>query len=115
LVTDDNRLVLLDLGMVARVAPEMQDSLIKLLLAISEGHGEDAAHVAVAIGRKLDGYDANEFSRQCVALIGRNQGAVIGDIQAGAIVGELTQISGSCGLRLPAELTMLGKALLNLD
>jgi ubiquinone biosynthesis protein len=114
-VTDDGHLALLDLGMVARVAPEMQDSLIRLLLAVSEGHGEDAADVAVAIGRKLDDYDADRFRRRCVELVGRNQGAVIGEIQAGAIVGELTQISGSCGLRLPAELTMLGKALLNLD
>jgi predicted unusual protein kinase regulating ubiquinone biosynthesis (AarF/ABC1/UbiB family) len=30
-------------------------------------------------------------------------------------MGELTRISGVNGLRLPAELTMLGKALLNLD
>ena len=115
LVTDDGQLVLLDLGMVARVAPEMQDSLIKLLLAVSEGRGQDAADVAVAIGRKLDDFDADEFRRRCVELVGRNQGAVMGDIQAGAIVGELTQISGRCGLRLPPELTMLGKALLNLD
>jgi predicted unusual protein kinase regulating ubiquinone biosynthesis (AarF/ABC1/UbiB family) len=31
------------------------------------------------------------------------------------VIAELTQIAGSSGLRLPAELTMLGKALLNLD
>lgn len=31
------------------------------------------------------------------------------------MVGELARISGDCGLRPPAELTMLGKALLNLD
>ena len=31
------------------------------------------------------------------------------------MIAELTQISGAAGLRLPPELTMLGKALLNLD
>ena len=115
LVTDDGRLALLDLGMVARVAPEMQDSLIKLLLAVSEGNGADAAAVAISIGERLDGYDGARFRREAALLVCANQGASMGDIQAGAVVGELTRISGRCGLRLPPELTMLGKALLNLD
>ena len=115
LVTEDGKLGLLDLGMVARVAPEMQDSLIKLLLAVSQGHGEDAAAVAVDIGQKLERYDGDRFRREAVELISRNQGATMEEIQAGTVVGELTRISGRCGLRLPSELTMLGKALLNLD
>ncbi|MHB1533682.1 MAG: ABC1 kinase family protein [Acidimicrobiales bacterium] len=115
LVTDDGRLGLLDLGMVARVAPEMQDSLIKLLLAVSQGHGQDAAAVAIDLGQKLDDYDGDRFVRDAVELISRNQGSTMDEIQAGTIVAELTRISGRCGLRLPVELTMLGKALLNLD
>jgi predicted unusual protein kinase regulating ubiquinone biosynthesis (AarF/ABC1/UbiB family) len=115
LVTDDGRLGLLDLGMVARVAPAMQDDLIKLLLAISQGDGHEAAAVAVVLGQKLEDYDGERFDREAAALIQRNQGSTVADIQAGALVGELCRISGNCGLRLPPELTMLGKALLNLD
>ncbi|MDP9300905.1 MAG: AarF/ABC1/UbiB kinase family protein, partial [Actinomycetota bacterium] len=114
-LTDDGRLALLDLGMVARVAPEMQDNLVKLLLAVSEGHGHDAAGVAIAIGQKLESYDGDEFRRRAAELIGRNQAVAMRDLQAGAVVGELTRLSGTCGLRMPPELTMLGKALLNLD
>jgi ubiquinone biosynthesis protein len=114
-ITSDGRLGLLDLGMVARIAPEMQDSLIKLLLAISEGHGLRAAEVARDIGQALEDYDAEAFRRGAADLIGRNQGVTMGDIHAGEIVGALTRLAGTCGLRLPAELTMLGKALLNLD
>ena len=36
-------------------------------------------------------------------------------IPMGRVVLEITQIAGDNGLRLPAELTMLGKTLLNLD
>ena len=36
-------------------------------------------------------------------------------IQVGRVVLEITQISGDNGLRVPAELTLLGKTLLNLD
>ena len=52
-VTEDGLLALIDLGMVGRLSPQMQDRLLKLLLAISEGRGEEAAEVAVTLGEKL--------------------------------------------------------------
>src|ERR1041385_8746326 len=42
-LTDDDRIALLDLGMVGRVTRTFQDNLLRLLLAISEGRGEMAA------------------------------------------------------------------------
>ncbi|MBV9774734.1 MAG: AarF/ABC1/UbiB kinase family protein, partial [Gemmatimonadetes bacterium] len=41
-ITPDRRIGLIDVGMVGRAAPEMQDRLLKLLLAVSEGRGEEA-------------------------------------------------------------------------
>jgi predicted unusual protein kinase regulating ubiquinone biosynthesis (AarF/ABC1/UbiB family) len=114
-VTEDGRIALLDLGMVARIDPDMQDRLIKLLLAVSEGHGKDAADIAAEIGQKLEDYDADGFTREATELIARNRGLAMAEIQAGALIGELTRVAGTNGLRLPPELTMLGKALLNLD
>jgi len=115
LATDDGRLALLDLGMVARIAPDVQNHLLKLLLSVSEGNGRDVAQVTVELGRKLDDFDRESFERRAADLVLRNQGSTMGDLQAGAVIGELTRVAGECGLRLPPELTMLGKALLNLD
>jgi predicted unusual protein kinase regulating ubiquinone biosynthesis (AarF/ABC1/UbiB family) len=67
------------------------------------------------MGRKLDDFDRDQFTRGCADLVLQNQGSTLGEMQAGTMVGELTRLAGSCGLRLPSELTMLGKALLNLD
>ncbi|HUR78795.1 MAG TPA: AarF/UbiB family protein [Acidimicrobiales bacterium] len=114
-ITDDGRLALIDLGMVARVEPAMQDKLLKLLLAIGEGRGNDAAEIAIGMGRPLNDFDPEAFRRRATDLIARHAGGNVQQIQAGVIVGELTQTAGDSGLRLPAELTMLGKALLNLD
>jgi ubiquinone biosynthesis protein len=115
LLTDDGRLALIDLGMVARLSPTAQDDLVRLLLAVSAGDGASTADVLVRMGRKLDGFEVESFTRRIDALVLRHQGASLGEVEAGALVGELAQIAGSCGLRPPPELTMIGKALLNLD
>jgi ubiquinone biosynthesis protein len=115
LLTDDNRLALVDLGQVARVPGEMRKRLIKLLLALSDGNGKAAAEAAVALGRQLEGFDAEGFCAQASDLVERSQGVTVEELDAGSMVMELMRISGDHGLRLPPELSMLGKALLNLD
>ena len=60
-VTDDQRLALIDLGMVARISPEMQEKLLKLLIAVSEGRSDEAAGQAIEIGRKQERFDAKEL------------------------------------------------------
>ena len=116
-LTDDGRLALIDLGMVARVTPETQDRLVKLLLAISDANGPEAASAAIDLGeRRADlEFDEATFVRRVSALVAEQQGVAMGDLAAGAVVAELSRISGECGLRPAPELTMLGKALLNLD
>jgi predicted unusual protein kinase regulating ubiquinone biosynthesis (AarF/ABC1/UbiB family) len=115
LVTDDGRLALLDLGMVGRVEPEMQDSLTKLLLAISEGQGRRAAEVAIVLGRPLDDFDGEAYRRRAADHVMRSQDSTVGELQAGATIAELSRIAAESGLRLPPSLTMLAKTLLNLD
>jgi predicted unusual protein kinase regulating ubiquinone biosynthesis (AarF/ABC1/UbiB family) len=114
-ITDEGRLALIDLGMVARVQPGTQDDLIRLLLAVSEGKGDEAAEVAMQIGEKRDVFDEGRFRREVGVLVADHHGLSIEELNAGSIVAELTRISGECGLRPAPELTMLGKALLNLD
>lgn len=115
LLTDDNRIALIDLGMVARVPGEMRKLLIKLLLGLSDGDGKATADAAVALGRPLEDFDEEAFVTRAADMVERNQGQTVAEIDAGSMVMELMRISGDYGLRLPAELSMLGKALLNLD
>jgi len=93
----------------------MQDDLLKLLLAASEGRGEDVAEAALALGDRRDEFDEAAFTRRVAALVAEQQGRQLREVAAGAIVVELTRIAGETGLRPVPELTMLGKALLNLD
>lgn len=114
LLTNDGRLALIDLGMVATIAPRMQDSLVQLVLAVSEGRGDEAGRIAISMGRALDGFDAAGFLRAAQALVAQST-AGLADVEVGTLVSELCRVALDTGLRLPPELSLLGKALLNLD
>jgi len=114
-ITDDGRLALLDLGMVGHLSPTLQDRLLKLVLAISEGRGEEAADAAIMLGEKREGFDEQAFTRDVVATVGRYLGASLEDFQVGKIVLEVNRSAGAHGIKSPVELTMLGKTLLTLD
>ena len=114
-ITDDSRVALLDLGMVGHLSPSLQDKLLKLVLAVAEGHGEEAADAAIALGEKREEFDEMGFKRDVVELVGQYQGAVLAEIQIGKIILDLNRSSGAHGIKAAVELTMLGKTLLNLD
>jgi ubiquinone biosynthesis protein len=115
LVTDDGKIVLLDLGMVARVGPRVQEHLLQLLLAISEGQSDAAVTFALKLGEAREDFDEACLSREVSELVGRYQDAEIRSMHVGRAVLELGRVAGDAGLRLPTELTLLGKTLLNLD
>jgi ubiquinone biosynthesis protein len=114
-ITDDNRVALLDLGMTGLIAARLQEDLLQLLLAVSEGRSDDAATIAIKIGEATEEFQEISFRGRIAAMVGAHQSATLEQIQVGRVVLEITQASGESGLRVPSELTMLGKTLLNLD
>lgn len=114
-LTDDDRIALLDLGMVGRVTRSFQDNLLRLLLAISEGRGDTAAEAAVKMGEAKEGFDRRTFDRRIAELVNDNSDAVLSRANAGKVSLEITKIAADCWFRLPSEFTMFAKALMNLD
>src|SRR5437870_5888122 len=114
-ITPDHRIALLDLGMVGRIMPRLQEDLLQLLLAISEGHGEDASQIAIKIGQPRREFEQAEFSRRISEIVGQQKTATVEQMQVGRLVLEVTRCAAECQIRVPTELTMLGKTLLNLD
>jgi len=116
LVTDDGRLALFDLGMVAHVPPKQREHLLKLLFAAVDGRGEEVAYEAIAMGTRLEDFDEPRFLReigQMVATYAARAGA--GSLSEGRLMLDLVGKSTACGLRTPPELSLLGKTLLNLE
>ncbi|MFN2383197.1 MAG: ABC1 kinase family protein [Gemmatimonadota bacterium] len=115
-LTEDGNIALLDLGMVARISPGMQEQLLRLLLAVSEGHGDETAEVAMRMGDWKGGtFDEDAFRRQIAEMVSELQHTTVEEIQVGTVVMQVSRAGAENGMRVPRELTMLGKTLLNLD
>jgi ubiquinone biosynthesis protein len=115
-LTEDRRICLLDLGMVGTLGPDLQQDLLRLLMAISEGRGEEAARVAIDVGERRPGADERAFAGDVKALVAdfaASQSAA--DLQVGRVMLEVTRTAAENGIRLPVELSVLGRALLALD
>ena len=114
-VTDDGRLVLLDIGMVARIPPAYREKLLKLLLALADARPDDVVRAARTMGEELPDYDEVTFQRTVSHVLERVAGASLADLDLGTLLLQLIREAGEHGLRMDPELTMLGKAVLNLD
>jgi ubiquinone biosynthesis protein len=115
-LTDTGDIGLIDLGMIGRIPAEMREHLVKLLLAIGEGRGQDAARVLQTLAERTDGeVDEQAFRRNVAEVVMDHQDAALADIRAGAVLIDVVRITADAGLRPPRELTMLARALASLD
>lgn len=115
-LTDDRRIALLDLGMVGVISPELQQHLVRMLIAISEGHGQEAAAATIEAGTVRSGARPDLFTADVQALVSEFAHAGSArNLQVGRVMLEVTRSAAENGIRLPVELTMLGRALLALD
>ena len=115
LLTEDCRLALIDLGMVATVAPRMQERLLKLVIAFSEGRGDEAGAVLLQISRPGATADSLQARDEIAKLVTTFQGHHASDNVLGRMLFEAVNVASKAGYRLPSDLTLLAKALLNLD
>lgn len=111
----DVKLSLIDFGMTARLSTKMREQIVSLLMSLADNRGDDAAETLVELGDPLPDFDRSGYSREIASLIARNYDLAIGEVEAGKVLYEVINISYQRGLRLPAELTLLAKALFNLD
>ncbi|AFM26734.1 ABC1 kinase family protein [Desulfomonile tiedjei] len=111
-LTNDHRIALLDVGMVGQISPELQDRLLHLIRAIGEGRHEDVAALAIKIGERRPKFDQDGFRNHIAVMI---TDLNMQHLDIGTAIMEFVRFSGDSGLRLPPELTLLGKTLLNLD
>jgi len=112
-VTPQGRLAIFDLGMVAHMPPRLRERLLKLLFAAVDGRGEEVADEIIGISTRLESFDEERYLRETGQMIARY--AANSSFSEGRVVLDLVRIATASGLRTPPELSLLGKALLNLE
>ncbi|MDB4881419.1 MAG: hypothetical protein JWL95_185 [Gemmatimonadetes bacterium] len=111
----DVRLALIDFGMTARLSAAMRDASTRLLMALGDHRGDDVATTLIEVGQPTSDFDRVGFTREIATLVARNLELTAGEVQAGRVLFDIIDLAFRSGLRLPAELTLLAKALFNLD
>jgi predicted unusual protein kinase regulating ubiquinone biosynthesis (AarF/ABC1/UbiB family) len=112
---EDPKLAMVDFGMTSHLTRTMRDQIVRLLLTMADGRGDETAEVLIQIGDTTEDFDRESYVRQISAIVAQHADQVVADVPAGLILYEMISIGYSTGLRLPAELTLLAKALFNLD
>ena len=113
--TENNRIALIDLGMVARFTPQLQENLIELLLAISQSNGQKTAQVLLKMSELDEHSQKKKFAKTVSDVIMESENSRAKDLQTGRILIQLNRLALSTHIKLPVEINILGKILLNLD
>jgi ubiquinone biosynthesis protein len=113
-LTDDGRLALLDLGQVTELDPSTRQELMEMMLAVSEGRGDEAASVAIRIGRPREGFNARAFRGRISQIVAQHRDAELDAIAFGDSMMAIGRACADSALRIPVEVNMIGKICGNL-
>jgi ubiquinone biosynthesis protein len=106
----DDRIYLLDLGMVGALDEESRELLLLLLLAFWREDADFLADVLLMLGDEPTDLDLEALRAGMSAYLGRFRVGALREIQLGPMLDELIEIAARHGIRLPGSLVMTGKA-----
>jgi ubiquinone biosynthesis protein len=109
----NDRIYLLDFGMVGEVGPEMRERLMMLLMAFWQQDVNlltDLTFSLAGVSERSD-IDVAGFRDALGALVTKQHGASLKELQLGPILQEMTEISARFDVPIPASMALTGKAL----
>jgi predicted unusual protein kinase regulating ubiquinone biosynthesis (AarF/ABC1/UbiB family) len=118
----NDKIYFLDLGMVGEVDPQVRELILLLLLAFSQQDAAFLSEVVLMLASGATGatgeqrsdpsgaMDHAAFQEDLERLIARYRDLSLKEIQLGPMLQEVTEISVRHNVRVPAALTLTGKA-----
>jgi ubiquinone biosynthesis protein len=106
----DERIHLLDLGMVGALEEEPRELLLLLLLAFWRQDSDFLGDVLLMLGEASADVDLDALRADLRDYVERFRVASLSDIQLGPMLDALIEIAARHSIRLPASLAMTGKA-----
>jgi len=114
-ITKQDTIALIDLGMVAKFTPNIQQKILQLLIALSQDDGEATADVLLNMSETDEDSDIKTFKKVINHLVMDGQNQMAKDMQTGRMLIQMNRIAADNGIHISVEVNILGKILLNMD
>lgn len=115
-LTDKGQIALMDLGMVAKFSPKMQEKIMRLLIGMSKKDGDEITDALLALSEYEAGeVDLEQFRKNINRLVMDSTSTNAEDMETGRALIQMNRIAANEGIKLAVELNILGKILLNMD
>lgn len=101
---------ILDLGLLGRLTPDMQETLVALALAVAVRDADTVARTLYRLGRSTERVDLAALRRDTEDLFSRYLDRSIQDVDSAVMAQEILNLGMKHRLRIPPEYTMLGRA-----
>ena len=109
----NDRIYFLDMGMVGEVDASVRELVLMILLAFSQGDAGFLSEVVLMLSAQEGGsppQDLEAFQADLQRLVDRYRTLSLKDIQLGPMLQQVSEISVRHTVRVPASLTLMGKA-----
>lgn len=112
---ENHKIALIDLGMVAHFSGEMKEYLLRLLLALSKNDGVEIANIILQMSEVDPEANEKEFRQQVSRAVDYGRNTTASDLETGRLLIQMNRSAARNGIKLPVDINILGKILLNID
>jgi ubiquinone biosynthesis protein len=114
-ITSDNRLCLMDWGMVGRLTPDEKNDLLFLIRAAVDKDSKKVTEMLQYIATAQKSVNAQQLEKDIMDIMDVYMSLPLKDIQMGQLLEDLVQVLKSHDLRLPPDMSIVVKAMITVE
>lgn len=111
----DGRIVILDVGMVGRIEPHLQDRFLCYWVAIERRQRERALHHFLRMSQSTKGADLEEFGKRYNAILDSFYGAPLLERSMARTYLDILLAASECNVIMPPEMILQAKAVVTAE
>jgi ubiquinone biosynthesis protein len=114
-ITSDNRLCLMDWGMVGRLTPDEKNDLLFLIRAAVDKDSKKVTEMLLNIATAQKTVTVQQLEKDIMDIMDVYMSLPLKDIQMGQLLEDLVQVLKSHNLRLPPDMSIIVKAMITVE
>ncbi len=114
-VLPDNKIGLIDFGVVGRLNRKSQTAIANMFVALAEEDYDRLAYLYFDLAPYIEGVDVDRFARDLRDLIAPYFGLTLKHVNVGRLLLDSTAVAARHGLVLPSELVLFFKSIVTIE